>query len=141
MNPVSLTTPPILGAEIVSCMALRCSSEMRLPESSANEAATVMTPSPPIWKSAKMTPWPNAEKYTAVSWTTSPVTHTADVEVKRASMNGVTEPSRDDTGSISSAAPVSMTSAKPRMMIWNTLRRLRVPVCSKIIGSGLIFRA
>ena len=50
---------------------------------------------------------------------TKPVTHTADVDVNSASKKGVTVPSRVDSGSIRRMLPVSMTSKKPNMMIWN----------------------
>ena len=42
----------------VSCMVLRCIREIFRPDSSANDAATVTTPSPPIWISPKMTTCP-----------------------------------------------------------------------------------
>ena len=40
--------PSDLRAEMASCMMLRCIREILRPDSSANDAATVTTPSPPI---------------------------------------------------------------------------------------------
>ena len=48
MKRVSRTIPPTFGAEMASCMVLRCIREILRPDSSANDAATVTTPSPPI---------------------------------------------------------------------------------------------
>ena len=48
MNRVSRTIPPTFGAEMASCMVLRCIREILRPDSSATDAATVTTPSPPI---------------------------------------------------------------------------------------------
>ncbi len=49
-----------------------------------------------------------------MSTVTSPVTHTADVDVKRQSINGVTVPSEDATGIINRKAPVNITAANPK---------------------------
>ena len=48
MNPVNRTIPPTWGAEMASCMVLRCISVIRLPEAMAMATATVITPMPPI---------------------------------------------------------------------------------------------
>ena len=50
-----ITIPPIFGAEIASCIVLRCMSEIFRPDKMAKETATVMTPSPPVWISSKIT--------------------------------------------------------------------------------------
>ena len=84
MNSVSLTIPPIFGADIASWIVLRCMIEMRLRAISANAAPTVMTPRPPIWIITSIIACPNPDQYEAVSLTTSPVTHTAEVEVNTA---------------------------------------------------------
>ncbi len=47
----------------------------------ASSVATAMYPSPPIWMSPRMTSSPNNDQVVAVSTTTSPVTHTAEVAV------------------------------------------------------------
>ena len=62
INCVSRTTPPTFGAEIASCMVLRCIREIFRPDSNANDAATVTTPSPPICISARMTAWPKPDQ-------------------------------------------------------------------------------
>ena len=56
---------------------------------------------------------PNALQYVAVSCTTNPVTHTADVDVKIASKNEAPCPSLVAIGSIRNRLPVNITSAKP----------------------------
>ena len=55
MKFVSRTIPPTFGAAMASCMVLRCIKEIFLPEIMAKEAATVITPSPPIWIKNKIT--------------------------------------------------------------------------------------
>ena len=47
----------------------------------------VMTPRPPSWIINSTTPWDANERSFPVSTTISPVTHTAEVAVKRASIN------------------------------------------------------
>ena len=54
--------PPTAGAEMASCMALRSLSVMFRPASIRNVTAPVITPSPPIWISSKMTVWPKADQ-------------------------------------------------------------------------------
>ncbi len=49
-----------------------------------------------------------------VSTTMSPVTHTAEVEVKSASTKFVQTPLRDEIGSIRSAVPTRIAAPKPR---------------------------
>ena len=48
INPVSRTIPPTFGAEIASCMVLRCFKDIFFPETNATATATVTTPIPPI---------------------------------------------------------------------------------------------
>ena len=55
MNFVSLTIPPTFGAEIASCIVLRCIRDILLPASIENDAAIVTTPSPPICMRVRMT--------------------------------------------------------------------------------------
>ena len=50
--------------------------------------------------------------------TTRPVTQIEVVAVKRESINGVTLPSAEDTGSIKRAVPISIATKKPKAMIW-----------------------
>ena len=64
-----------------------------------------------------MTNCPNIDQYVAVSFTTSPVTHTAEVEVNIASRKGVIFPLADDMGSIRSIAPKIIAPANPKMII------------------------
>lgn len=53
----------------------------------------------------------------AVSRTTRPVTHVADVAVKRAVTNEVVAPLRDEMGSIKSIVPKAIRPMNPRMTI------------------------
>ena len=62
MNLVSLTIPPTLGAEIASCIVLRCIREIFLPDKMTTAAATVTTPRPPIWISTRMTVCPKNDQ-------------------------------------------------------------------------------
>lgn len=48
-----------------------------------------MIPRPPNWNRLRIIACPTGVKYVAVSWTISPVTHTAEVDVKRASINEI----------------------------------------------------
>jgi len=47
----------------------------------------VIIPKPPIWIKNIVITWPTGERSFPISTTTSPVTQTAEVEVKRASTN------------------------------------------------------
>ena len=62
INFVSLTIPPTFGADIASCMVVRCIKEILRLDRSANDAATVTTPRPPICISARMTVCPKADQ-------------------------------------------------------------------------------
>ena len=62
MKRVSRTMPPTFGAEMASCMVLRCMSEILRPDRSAKAAATVMMPSPPIWISMRMIACPKLDQ-------------------------------------------------------------------------------
>ncbi len=53
----------------------------------------------------------------AVSRTTRPVTHVAEVAVKSAAPNEVGVPLRDEMGSIRSSVPRMIRPANPRMTI------------------------
>ena len=75
-------------------------------------------PRPPVCMRASMTACPNLDQQVAVSLTTSPVTHTADVDVKRAVSNEALIPSLDETGSMRRKAPIRIAPRKPRIMIW-----------------------
>ena len=55
----------------------------------------------------------------AVSRTTRPVTHVADVAVKRALPKDVEPPDLEEMGSISRSVPSAMMPANPRMTILN----------------------
>ena len=60
---------------------------------------------------------PNADQKEAVSWTTRPVTQTAETEVKSAVSKEAQCPFAVEKGSIRSRVPTRMTARKPQMMI------------------------
>ena len=74
----------------------------------------VMIPTPPIWTSTISTDCPNVVKAGTGSIVESPVTQTAEHEVKSASMN----PSPPDTGREKNPAPARMTPMKPNGMAY-----------------------
>src|SRR5687767_4531899 len=86
---------------------------MLRPASQKSNVADAPNPIPPNWIIPRMAPWPNVDQYDPVSTTTRPVTHTADVAVKRATLNGGDEPLAVETGSIRSNVPSAITPAKP----------------------------
>ena len=90
---------------------------MRRPVTSASPMPMDATPRPPIWISTAMTSWPNRLKVSPVSTTTSPVTQTALVEVKSAFSGVICTPGCTENGSMSSAAPQRISTAKPMAMI------------------------
>jgi len=66
---------------------------------------------------------PNLVKYVPLSTTTSPVTHTAEVDVNKASKNEI-RPVCVEMGSESKIAPIKMRAAKPptKILGGDTLR-------------------
>ena len=87
-----------------------------MPDSITAKDATDTTPRPPIWISISNIACPKADQYEAVSLTTSPVTHTAEVDVNNASEKEVILPSLEETGSIRSSAPIRITAIKPSII-------------------------
>ncbi len=110
---ISRTSPPMRSSFSDSCSISRVPSEMRLPSSMKKIVAAAMKPRPPICISNMMTTWPNVENSVPVSRTTSPVTHTAEVDVNSASGKPTLSPVEEEMGSVRSSAPISMTVAKP----------------------------
>ena len=82
-----------------------------------NSVAMVMKPSPPIWMSASITPWPKKVHWVQVSASASPVTHEQLTAVNMALMKPALRPSLDAAGSISRAVPTATTRKKPRAII------------------------
>ena len=80
-------------------------------------AATDIIPSPPTCIITSIAACPNGDQYVAVSLTTSPVTHTADVAVNSASLKEALPSSTVDTGSIKTSVPKMINPAKPIIMI------------------------
>ena len=109
--------PPTLGADIASFIVPRLKRPIFLPEISANDIATVTTPIPPIWIKIKIITCPKIVQCVAVSKTTNPVTHTADVDVNKESIKEVHSPDLLDIGRQSKNAPIKITAAKPSKII------------------------
>ena len=117
INRVKRTMPPTCGAEMDSCMTLRCIRPIFRPDTNARETAAVTTPMPPTWISSRITAWPNGDQEEAVSSTTSPVTQTAEVAVNRQSANPALPVSRLESGRESSSVPVRISAINPKAII------------------------
>ena len=98
---------------------------MRCLESSSNTTENIMMPMPPSWIRLKMTICPVRVKVVPVSTTVSPVTQTADVAVKRASMNARLPPVVL-WGSIKTIEPARIAPAKLRIRRSVDLRKRRI---------------
>ena len=72
-----------------------------------------------------ITTFPNKLQWVAVSNTTNPVTHTADVAVKSESTKLVGCPLLLEIGKDSILAPTKVRSKKPTVIIWTELHFLR----------------
>ena len=90
---------------------------MRRPATNASPMPMDATPRPPICIKIAMTACPNRLNVSPVSTTTSPVTQTALVAVNSASSGPTCAPGCTANGSISSAAPSKISSAKPTAMM------------------------
>ena len=73
-----------------------------------------MNPNPPSWISARITTWPKGLQWSAVSTTTRPVTHTADVAVNSASSGWVQSPLAEEIGRTRMTVPIVIRTRKPR---------------------------
>jgi hypothetical protein len=90
----------------------------RLPNNIAKAVEKVIMPSPPNCISSNITDWPKIEKKLPVSFTTRPVTHTALVLVKSASINEMGWPKFVDTGRHKRSAPIKLAARKLTTIIW-----------------------
>ena len=88
----------------------------RFPAASMSPTPTEVTPRPPIWIKRATTVRPNTVKCSAVSTTIRPVTQTALVEVKRASVKLTSAPGCIDMGSSRRKVPHRMTKKKPMVI-------------------------
>ena len=79
--------------------------------------AAVMTPKPPICIIKRMIVCPNGVHVVAVSLTTNPVTHTAEVAVNKQSQKPTDPSAQLEKGSMSSKAPARIKAKKPAVMI------------------------
>ena len=62
MNDVMRTIPPTWGAEMASCIVLRCIRPIFRPERVTIDTATVTTPIPPIWIKSRIIPCPKLDQ-------------------------------------------------------------------------------
>jgi hypothetical protein len=92
-------------------MAMRWWNDILRPTHLNNTTAIVITPMPPTWIKQRMIPCPKAVKYVPVSTTINPVTHTAEVAVKRASIHLI-EPPLVENGRLNKLLPTRMASKK-----------------------------
>src|SRR5687767_7061862 len=90
---------------------------MLRPANQKRNVADAPNPTPPNWIIPRIAAWPNVDQYEPVSTTTRPVTQTAEVAVKRATLNGGDEPLAVETGSIRSKVPSAITPAKPNTIM------------------------
>src|SRR5687768_12149400 len=104
-------------ADVPGNIALNWSRSLRLilrPTSQKRNVAAAPNPIPPSWSSTYITPMPKGDQYDPVSTTASPVTDTAEVEVKRALLKEAGAPGTREIGSDSKSAPTRVSTAKPR---------------------------
>ncbi|KAF5033556.1 hypothetical protein DSECCO2_605480 [anaerobic digester metagenome] len=78
------------------------------------KAVIVITPSPPTCMSITIIVLPKTVQWEAVLTTTSPVTQTADVAVKRALTKPTLLPFCEATGNVRRIAPIKMIVVNPR---------------------------
>ena len=121
----SRTTPPSTSSFKESRMIMRSRREMVRPMTRKIIVAKVMKPRPPVWISTSSTTWPKVEYTVPVSRTTSPVTHTAEVEVNSASNQPTRPGSAHAAGSDKSALPMRISAAKPAAITGSGLKPLR----------------
>jgi hypothetical protein len=104
----------IIRSVLVSAWTASRARRPTRPEmSTANRVAIVMMPSPPTCISPARTTCPYVDQCVPVSTATSPVTHTAEVEVNSASRNRGESPDSVDAGSMSRPVPIMIASRKP----------------------------
>jgi len=104
---------------------MRCPLRLVLPRStSIKKLENVNIPSAPIWINERIIIWPVSVKRVPVSTTVNPVTQTADVAVKRASMN-LSLPVADIDGRVSNVAPIKIVVANPATRIVDGERGVR----------------
>ncbi len=108
------TSPSVEAAEVFMefCAMSLPRTPRRLETARESTEASVRMPKPPTKTPMIMTSWPKNDQWVAVETTVSPVTHTAETAVNRASCSGVYWPLAVAAGSESSEVKIAMTSAK-----------------------------
>ena len=107
------TTPWILKVFIAFCKINLSLRVIFLPSKIAINVVKDINPSPPISINSIITVWPNKFQWVPVSTVTSPVTHTAEVDVNTASIKLVYSPVDDEIGNDSNIPPMSIINRKP----------------------------
>ena len=110
---ISLTIPFIEVKFRASFTSILCFIPTFLPINNINPTPIDVTPRPPICISIATTVFPNKLNVSAVSIAISPVTHTALVEVNKASTNDTSTPLLLEKGLIKRNAPIIITIKKP----------------------------
>ena len=108
-------TEPRSRAPADSWARIRSVSAVRRPtRSRSSSVEPVMNPNPPTWMRPRITNCPKGLQYVAVSTTTRPVTHTADVAVNSAVTGVVHSPDTADSGRVSRPVPMAIRTRNPR---------------------------
>ncbi len=92
-----------------------------------------MNPKPPTWMSDRITTVPNGLQWVAVSTTTRPVTHTAEVAVNRAVTMSVVMPGAAEIGSSSRIVPIATRTANPETRTADGEGGRRIPRCGATV--------
>ena len=123
--------PLTLERLMLSTIVSRCQRPMRLFSKWKNMVAIVMNPRPPICMSRSRITWPKRD-HSEVLRRTRPVTHEAEVAVNSAVSRLGERPSAEEQGSISSAVPMAIISAKPSTMTCTWVKRCLTNLCPLI---------
>jgi hypothetical protein len=91
----------------------------------------VMIPRPPIWKRNIVTTWPKMDRSCPKSMVTNPVTHTAEVEMKRASTKE-RDPWEAEMGNPRRMVPTRIKAAKPKINIRSGVKNLDTKLFGRI---------
>ena len=116
MNFVSLIIPPTLSTASASCRVALWLKLIFCPEIMVIIDATRIIPMPPSCININIINCPKKDQCVAVSTTTRPVTHIADVDVKRQVKKSVEFPDLLANGIISNMAPSKMVKVNPPMI-------------------------
>lgn len=115
---VIFTIPPICGAETEFCINDLDTKPILRFVSVMIEMQSVMNPIPPIWIRQRMTPWPKKDQWVYVSTWIRPVTHVADVAVKKPVNKLAASGFLVEIGRAKSIEPIHMIAQYPNKIIF-----------------------